>query len=148
VSESEDDDHGITEIKTAIDDMTPEQLGFLMELLLENAALDVYYTPIYMKKNRPGQELTVLCREGHKEQIIHIIFKHSTAIGMKVNPVGRRVMSRETRKINTEYGELQVKRSQYGNIIKEKPEYESARAAAKLHDVTLDEINRAALGKK
>ncbi len=137
----------IVVLSTNIDDMNPEILGFVMDKLFEAGALDVYYTPVYMKKNRPAVELTVLC-EGDKEHIIvDIILKDTTTLGIRKNITQRYKMDRETVKVNTKYGEVRVKVSKYGEFEKYAPEYEDLRKISLSKDVPLWKVYNAVYEK-
>lgn len=96
-------------VETSIDDMNPELFGFVMNRLFEDGALDVYWIPIYMKKNRPGTMVQVLCREEHLDVIVNRILSETTSIGVRYYSARRHILSREYRNINTSYGEIQVK---------------------------------------
>lgn len=100
----------VTVVETAIDDMNPELFGFLMQRLFEDGALDVTWTPIYMKKNRPGTQVQVICRPEQKEAVIHRILSETTSLGVRYNTVFRRVLARETVTIQTSFGALRTKR--------------------------------------
>jgi len=124
-------------LSTNIDDMNPEILGFVMDELFELGALEVHYTPVYMKKNRPAVELTVICN-GDKEQIIvDKILKETTTLGIRRTITERYKMDREMVKVNTQYGEVKVKVSKYGQFKKIAPEYEDCREIALNKDVPL-----------
>ncbi len=142
-----DDTDEIVVLSTNIDDMNPEILGFVMDKLFEAGALDVYYTPVYMKKNRPAVELTVLC-DGDKEQIIvDIILKDTTTLGIRKTITQRYKMDRETVKVNTKYGEVRVKVSKYGEFKKYAPEYEDLREISLSKDVPLWKVYNAVYEK-
>ena len=129
----------VTEIITAIDDSTGEELGFLTELLLNIGALDAYYTSVYMKKGRPGVELTVLVKTD-PEPFIKAIFKHSGAIGVRIRETKRIVMDRKTIKKQTQYGEVFVKESSYKDIKKNKIEYQDIKKIALEHDISIKNV--------
>ena len=117
-------------LNTNIDDMNPEILGFVMDRLFEAGALDVYYAPVYMKKNRPAVELTVLC-DGDREQIIvDIILKETTTLGIRKTFAQRYKMDREIVTVSTQYGEVRVKVSEFGEFKKIAPEYEDCKKIA------------------
>lgn len=96
-------------IETNIDNMSPEILGYLMERLFKNGALDVYFTPIYAKKNRPGIKISVITSEGEREKMVAEIFRQTKTLGIRVSPVERYEADREIREIKTEYGSVRLK---------------------------------------
>lgn len=99
----------IVKLETNIDDCTGEALGFVMERLLEAGARDVHYFPVFMKKNRPGYQLNVVCKEEQREALQSIIFEHTTTIGIRIARMERAVLPREVRKVTTSLGEARVK---------------------------------------
>ena len=99
----------IVKLETNIDDCTGEALGFVMERLLEAGARDVHYFPVFMKKNRPGYQLNVICKEEQREALQRIIFEHTTTIGIRIALMERVVLPREVRKVTTSLGVARVK---------------------------------------
>ena len=91
----ENDTDDIIVMETNIDDCSSELLSFTMEQLLKNQALDVFFTPIYMKKNRPAYCLTVLCHEEHMKNLQNIIFKNTTTIGIRYHYEKRTILNRK-----------------------------------------------------
>ena len=100
----------IVMVETCIDDMNPEVFGFLMDRLFAEGALDVYWVPIFMKKNRPGTMVQVLCRGDRKEAVIERILSETTSSGVRFYDVHRRILRREQLVVDTLYGRVQVKR--------------------------------------
>lgn len=92
-----------------MDDCSGEILGYTLERLLEAGALDVHYAPVYMKKNRPAWELTVLCHVRNREALEEIIFRETTTIGIRRTVMQRDKLARERGEVQTEYGTVQVK---------------------------------------
>lgn len=137
-------------LEANIDDMNPQIYGYLYDRLLENGALDVWTTPIYMKKNRPANMLTVLVDETHEEICIKIIFEETTTIGLRVINVDRRVEAvRRMSRVETSYGEVKCKVSAYdGKIISITPEYEDCRRLAELNKVPLKVVWQEAVSKQ
>ncbi len=127
-------------VETNMDDMTGEVAGYVLELLFENHALDAFYTPIYMKKNRPGIHLSVLCEESNLAVIENIILKETSTIGIRKYPVERTCMDRHIKKLTTPYGQINLKVSQHGEIYRETPEYEDVKKIAKESGKSLREI--------
>lgn len=117
-------------LETNIDDMSPELLGYASEKLLQSGALDVFYTPIYMKKNRPAVMLTVLTNMEQEEKLVDIILKETSTLGIRRSKSKRYCMNREIIKVNTEYGEVRVKVASKGELQKFAPEYEDCREIA------------------
>jgi len=120
----------ISILETNIDNMSPEILGYTMERLLENGALDVYYTPIYMKKSRPSIMLTVLANYRDEKKFSDIIFKETSTLGVRLSHSSRYCMNRELVKVNTQYGDVRVKVASLGDIMKFAPEYEDCKSIA------------------
>ena len=118
-------------IETHIDDMNPEIFGFLMELLQNAGALDVGYTPIQMKKNRPGVRLTVVSPVERLEELCRIILLESTASGVRYYPAKRFKLERTAEERITSLGVLKVKvLREGGHIVRVAPEYEDCRRLA------------------
>ena len=115
----------IVKLETNIDDSTGETLGVVMELLLREGARDVYYTPAFMKKNRPAYVLNVLCRKEEKDRLEKIIFRNTTTIGIREIPCGRSVLPRENRKVETPWGTADVKVCRIGADSVAYPEADS-----------------------
>mgnify|MGYP000455491277 CR=1 FL=1 len=114
----------IIQIDTTIDDQSGEELGYIMSLLLEEGALDVHYTPVYTKKNRPATHLTLLIQEGDLERFTAILFEQTSTIGFRYQNVQRKVMTRTFETQQTSLGEVKVKKNQYGTFTKSTLEYE------------------------
>ena len=118
-------------IETCIDDMNPEVFGFLMERLFEDGALDVWLVPVYMKKNRPGTLLQVLCHQHVKEQMIRRILTETTTIGVRYYDIERRLLERKIVKLKTDYGSVAAKAVVTPDGKKRiVPEYEACRKIA------------------
>lgn len=127
-------------LETNVDDCNGETLSYTLEALLEHGARDVFFTPILMKKNRPGYKLTVLCSSEEKEMLKEIIFKETTTIGIRERSEDRTILSRQKKTIETPYGKLQVKEIKIGNGRRLYPEYESAAALARTNQIPLQEV--------
>ncbi|OGU10863.1 MAG: TIGR00299 family protein [Geobacteraceae bacterium GWC2_58_44] len=126
-------------IETHVDDMNPEIFGYLMERLLEAGALDVAFSPLQMKKNRPATRLTVIAEQGDLERLSGIILGESTAIGLRYYPVRRITLARSTERRESSLGPVQVKVLENGRVA---PEFESCRAIAIARGVPLIEVYR------
>ncbi len=123
-----------------IDDMTGEQIGFALERIFEGGALDAFTAPVYMKKNRPGILLTVICSPADKERMAALIFKHTTTIGIRENVSGRYILERTEKTAQTDYGEVRVKCSEGYGVTRVKPEYEDLRRIAVENDISAADI--------
>ena len=121
----------IIQIDTTIDDQSGEELGYIMSLLLEEGALDVHYTPVYTKKNRPATHLTLLIQEGDLERFTAILFEQTSTIGFRYQNVQRKVMTRTFETRQTSLGAVKVKKNQYGTFTKSTLEYEDCARIAK-----------------
>ena len=121
----------IIQIDTTIDDQSGEELGYIMSLLLEEGALDVHYTSVYTKKNRPATHLTLLIQEGDLERFTAILFEQTSTIGFRFQNVQRKVMTRTFETQHTSLGAVKVKKNQYGTVTKSTLEYEDCARIAK-----------------
>ncbi len=135
----------LTVMETNIDDMNPQICGYLMERLLGEGALDVYFTPVQMKKSRPGTLLTVLAYDKDRDRLMEIMFKESTSIGVRYHTVERRCLERRTIKVKTPYGTVRVKQSLLDDlVVNVQPEYEDCRVIAEKKKVPVKEVIDAA----
>lgn len=121
------DENHIWVLETNIDDCTGEALGFTMDCLLEAGARDVFYTPIYMKKNRPAVLLRVICTADKVEQMEDLIFAHTTTVGIRKMPMERTVLDRRIETVDTPYGPADVKVCMRKEKTRMYPEYESVK---------------------
>ncbi len=118
-------------IETCIDDMNPEIFGFVMDRLFEDGALDVYWIPVFMKKNRPGTMMQVLCRKNQKEAIINRILSETTSSGVRHYDVERVILAREEIIVKTGYGMIRAKRiTNPAGGMRIVPEYEVCKKIA------------------
>lgn len=140
LGEMKDEDDSIIVIETNIDDCSSEILGYATELLYKNHALDVFYTPIFMKKNRPAYRLTVCCKEEDMESLKNVIFKETTTIGMRFRKENRMVLRREMIEKETEFGKVHFKRVYHNDETYDYPEYEDLRKIALETHLSLKEI--------
>ena len=131
---------GIWELRCNVDDMTGEQMGFATEVLIEQGALDVFTTPIGMKKGRPGILLTVLCREADKEAMIRLLFKHTTTLGIRETFCHRHTLERNMEAVNTRYGTIRKKISAGYGIQRCKFEYDDICRIAKANDLSIQQV--------
>ena len=136
----------ISVLETNLDDISSEVLGDFVERALKAGALDVVHTPIQMKKNRPGVQLSVLCAEGDADKFSEMILRESSAFGVRRTLTERRKLQRETKTVSTPHGEVTVKLGLLnGEIVQVAPEYESCRAIAAQADVPLKAVYDAAV---
>lgn len=146
ISRSSKTTETITVIEANIDDMNPQIFGYLMDYLLKQGALDVFYTSIYMKKNRPATLLTVLTEESNFKKITDTIFQETTTLGIRYYQTQRQTLSRHTTEVETAFGKAEVKfASLSGKIINVMPEYESCILLAQKANISLASIQTAAL---
>ena len=114
----------VVELACNIDDMTAEEIGFATEKILEAGALDVYTISAYMKKNRPGTVICCLCHEDEREKFAKIMFKYTTTIGVRQYNCDRYILSRKTENIQTDYGNVRVKKTSGYGVEREQMEYD------------------------
>jgi uncharacterized protein (TIGR00299 family) protein len=132
-------------LEATIDDMTPEQMGYLQEKLLE-LSLDVFLTPVIMKKNRPGVNVTVLARPQARERVSETLFTEGTTLGVRYHEVRRQALERRFVSVSTGYGKVRVKEGILaGKVVNRAPELEDCRRLAVRRNVPLKEVQRAAL---
>jgi uncharacterized protein (TIGR00299 family) protein len=125
-------------LETNIDDMNPQFYEHILESLLENGALDVFLTPVHMKKSRPGILLSALARRETVETLAGLIFREGTTLGVRMSEVDRLYLPRSTRFVQTRFGAIRVKLSKRGDrMVTVSPEYDDCRKAAKEHGVPL-----------
>ena len=147
-TESGDDSTStIHEFIFTIDDMRGEDLSFAADCLRDSGAVDVYFTPVFMKKGRPAYVVTVLCPEGAREELLHLIFQHTSTIGLREYVSKRVVLSRHYEKRKTRYGDISVKVSEGYGVRKVKPEYEELVRFAAENDIGIREL-REQIGKE
>lgn len=133
-------------LETEVDDLPGEGFGFLMERLLEDGALDVYFTPVQMKKNRPGTLVTVLCRPPHREPLAARLLAETGSLGCRWHEAARLEAEREEDVVETPFGRVRVKRARLeGRPLVAAPEYEDCRRLALEAGVTWREVYHAAL---
>ena len=133
-------------IEANIDDQTPEIYGYIMDRLFAAGALDVWLTPIIMKKNRPATKLSVLISPSYQTKVTEIIFQETTSIGMRFYPVSRAMADREFIVIGLPWGDVKVKISSYqGKICNVAPEYEDCRKIAEKSGMPLKVVQQLAL---
>lgn len=121
--------------------MSSEVYSYIYDKILNEGALDIYTTSIYMKKNRPAIKLSVLCEEKDLDRFIHIIIKETSTFGVRYNKYNRMKLKRTFAKLNTPYGEIDVKLGYYkGRLIKVTPEYEDCKNIARNNELSLNQL--------
>ena len=138
-----EDDEGrdkVVKLETDIDDCSGEVLGYVMKKLFKAGAKDVHYAPIFMKKNRPAWELTVICREDKVEEMEKIIFTETTTIGIREYPLRRSILDREEKEVETVYGKAAVKQVTFRDMTRAYPEYDTVKKLAKKNKVPFMDV--------
>lgn len=142
LGETENTSDLVTELCCNLDDMTPEAIGFAEEQFFNAGALEVYTTPIQMKKSRPGVLLSVMCHNSDTEQMVRLIFKHTSTLGVRENISHRYTMSRSVESISTKYGTVRKKISKGYGITREKYEYEDLARIAREQGTNLADVTK------
>ena len=137
----------VFELACNLDDMTPEDVGFAMERLLEAGALDVYTLPIGMKKNRPGTMLCVLCKPEDRQRMAEGMFRYTTTLGIRETAHGRYVLRRESRTRQTPFGPVREKLAEGFGVSRRKPEYEDIRRIALEQGLSPRQVREMIYGK-
>ena len=130
----------ILELNCNIDDMTGEAIGFALEQLMEHGALDAFTVPIGMKKSRPGVMLTVLCKEANKEEMVRLIFRHTTTLGIREKRCQRHILDRKMETVDTPYGKVHRKVSTGYGVQRTKYEYNDIARIAREQNISLFEV--------
>lgn len=135
-------DDTVTLLETDIDDATGEALGYVLEKLMAAGARDAHYKPVFMKKNRPAWELTVICNPDQAEEMKSIIFAETTTIGIRESKVHRTILPREEILVETPLGSAQVKCCRLGDSLRCYPEYESVKTLADTSGLPFADVYR------
>ena len=134
-------DEEISVIEVNLDDMNPQIYGYFQEKALAAGALDVYTTPVHMKKNRPGMLLTLLCRPHDTAALMDLVFAETTTFGARTYRAQRRTLPRESVSVRTQFGDVRVKISRVnGHIRHATPEFEDCKKLAEQHHVPLHQV--------
>ena len=136
----EDEKNDIIVMETNIDDCGGEILGYTQELLFKNGALDVFFTPIFMKKNRPGYRMSITCKQEDKLKLQNIIFRETTTIGIRYRKEHRAVLKREIIEIETKYGKIKAKKVINNGEEYIYPEYEEIKKIAEKNNIPLKKL--------
>jgi pyridinium-3,5-bisthiocarboxylic acid mononucleotide nickel chelatase len=139
-------DEEIAVVEANLDDMNPQIYGYFLEKALGAGALDVYTTPVQMKKNRPGTLLTVLCKVQDANALMSLIFAETTTFGVRTYRAQRRILPREHVSVSTSFGDVRIKVSRVnGRILHVAPEYDDCRKLAVEKNVPLQRVIQEAL---
>ena len=130
----------MVELKANIDDMTGEALGFAMDRLMDAGALDVSYTPVFMKKNRPGVMLACLCRPGDADRLAREMLRHTSTFGVRRTDCGRYAMAVSVERLEGEGGTFLRKTGTGYGLAKSKPEYAPLAELARTEHVPLEHV--------
>ncbi|WP_152655470.1 nickel insertion protein [Oceanobacillus sp. CFH 90083] len=134
-------DDNMIKVEVNLDDISGEWLGFVMDRLFEAGANDVFYTPIYMKKNRPGILLQLLCSNQALSEMKDILLQETTTLGIRYYPITVHRMERRFIKVDTEWGPVTVKQGiSKGKVFQSSPEYEDCKNIADKHHIPLKQV--------
>ncbi|MBR3348776.1 MAG: nickel pincer cofactor biosynthesis protein LarC, partial [Solobacterium sp.] len=133
----------IKELVCNLDDESPEAIGFAMDELFAAGALDVYITPVHMKKNRPGVVFTCMCKEADADRMMRLMFRHLTTLGIREYTCERHGMKRTETVLDTNFGKVRLKRSEGFGAIREKLEYEDLARIAREKNISIEEVRTA-----
>jgi uncharacterized protein (DUF111 family) len=136
-------------IETNVDDISPQVVGHVVDQAFELGALDCYLTHTQMKKNRPGLLISILCHPEEREKFLQMLFAETTTIGARSYAVARRALTRETVRVETQFGPIDVKvaylnKGANNGAVNAMPEFEQCRTAAKNSGVALRVVQDAA----
>ena len=144
IGDAADEAEALLELSCNLDDMTPEELGFAMDALFATGALDVWFTGIGMKKNRPAVMLSCLCREAQRDEMLHTVFLHTSTLGVRETRCSRSSLSRSIRRADTPWGPVRIKRAEGFGIRREKAEYDDLAMIAEKQKLSLRAVRAAA----
>ena len=142
LEDQDSSDDTIIKLETDIDDCSGEALGYCMDQLFAAGARDVHFLPVFMKKNRPGYQLQVICTNRQAPQLENIIFRETTTIGIRRIAVERTVMPRKIKTVPTPWGDVRAKECEMDGIIKVYPEYEDVAAICRREDLPFEKTFR------
>lgn len=132
----------VLELAANIDDMTAEEIGYAIEILMEQGALDAYAENIVMKKSRPAVKLCCMCRPEDKEEMVRLLFKHTTTIGIREYRCGRSTLARRFEQRKTAWGEVSVKVCEGYGVEKVKAEFEDLAKIAKEENLSIKDVKK------
>jgi uncharacterized protein (TIGR00299 family) protein len=138
-------DAPITVIETNVDDMSPQIYGYFVDRALAAGALDVFSTAVQMKKNRPGQLITILCEPTNVSRLTDLLFSETTTIGVRLHQAQRRTLAREILSVDTNHGPVRMKISRLnGSVLNATPEYDDCQRIAAEKGIPLKDVLAAA----
>ena len=137
-----DDDGEVCELTCNLDDMSPESIGHAYDMLFHRGALDVYVTPVHMKKNRPGFVFTCMCKISDKEKMIELMFQHLSTLGIRESTCRRHALERSVETIDTTLGKVRIKKSYGYHTKREKLEYEDLAKIADEKNLSIEEVRK------
>jgi pyridinium-3,5-bisthiocarboxylic acid mononucleotide nickel chelatase len=136
----------VVKLECEIDDMSPQLFSVVMERLYAAGALDVFYSPVQMKKNRPGTLVTVIATPDRRDTLADIVFRETTTIGLRHIEMDRRVLQRDVVSVATPYGAVRIKQAWLdGRIVNALPEFDDCAALAREHGLAVKEVQALAL---
>jgi uncharacterized protein (DUF111 family) len=136
----------VSRLETNLDDLSPEIIGALMDRLFEAGALDVWFTPIHMKKNRPGTMVSLLCPPALQQAMADLLFRETSAFGVRIETIQRLKLARRFETVQTPFGPITVKLGLKGDeVVQVAPEFDSCNAAARRHTVPVRTVFQSAL---
>lgn len=140
LGETQQGERRIVELNCNLDDLSAERIGFAADVLFKAGALDVYTVAVGMKKSRPGVLFVVLCNEADKEEIIRLIFKHTSTLGIRENVMKKHILERRFEEVATPYGTIRKKISTGYGVTKSKYEYEDLSRIATENEISIEEL--------
>jgi hypothetical protein len=136
----------VVKIECEIDDMNPQLFGPLIDALLAAGALDVFYTPVQMKKNRPGTLVTIITPPAKRQPVADVLFRESTTIGLRYQEMSRTCLERVVETVATPFGDIRFKIARRdGVVLNAAPEFDDCVKAADRHGVSIKEVQAAAV---
>ena len=133
-------------LETNIDDLSPQVLGFVMERAFDLGALDAWFTPIQMKKNRPAVLISILCESDKRDALVELLYTETSTLGVRTREVERECLEREVVTVETKFGAVDVKIGKFkGKVVNVMPEYEPVRELAREHGVPFRVVSEAAI---
>lgn len=140
-SDEEHIDNDMIKMEVNLDDISGEWLGYVMDILIEAGANDVFYTPIYMKKNRPGILLQLLCNKQEMGEMKRLLLRETTTLGIRYYPLTVHRMKRSYVEVTTKWGKVNVKQGSIKeSVFQTSPEFEDCKMIAERHHVPLKNV--------